>query len=305
MAVLEHVGTGIRYPLASRMLVGRSHACHLRVESRQVSGVHAELAWDGERWSVHDLGSRNGTHVDGQRLPPEQRRPLPQGAQLTFGTAGESFVLVDASPPRLLALGDDGRTVHAEAGLLCLPSEDEPAVTLLEQPDGRWLLETEDDVRPLAHEERIVIGGRGWRVLLPGAVQHTDDAEAPPLTLTDIVLELAVSRDEEHVQARMIQGSRVVPLRPRAHDFFLVTLARARLADQRQPALPEAEHGWVYRETLARRLRVDRNLLNLWIYRARRQFAEAGLVDVTRLVERRLTTEQLRIGAPHLRVVRC
>lgn len=304
MATLEQASTGVRYPLASRMLVGRSHACHLRVESRQVSGVHAELAWDGERWVVHDLGSRNGTHVDGQRLAPEQRLPLSQGARLTFGTAGESFVLVDASPPRLLAIGDDGRMAHAEAGLLCLPSEDEPAVTLLEQPDGRWLLETEDEVRPLAHEERITAGGSGWRILLPGAVQYTDDATVP-LTLASVLLEASVSRDEEHVELRMIQGPRVVPLRSRAHDFFLLTLARARLADQQQPGLAEAEHGWVYRETLASRLHVDRNLLNLWIYRARRQFAEAGLVDVTKLVERRPKAEQLRLGAPHLRVVRC
>jgi pSer/pThr/pTyr-binding forkhead associated (FHA) protein len=302
MGALEQVQTGARYPLASRTLVGRSHACQLRLDSQQVSGVHAELAWDGERWLAHDLGSRNGTHVDGQRLAPNQRQPLSQGSQIVFGTGKECFVLADASPPGLVATSDDGRLAHAVGGLLCLPSEDEPRVTLLEQLDGRWVLETEDDARPVAHEAQITVDGVGWRIHLPGPVQHTDEAGEDPMTVASVELEFTVSLDEEHVAMRVCRGSTGIALRPRAHDFFLLTLARARLEDQRQPHLDSAEHGWVYRQDLARRLQVDRNLLNLWIYRARRQFAEAGIVDVANLVERRLGSEQLRLGVPRLRV---
>lgn len=302
MAALEHALTGVRHPLASRTLVGRSRACQLRLDAQQVSAVHAELAWDGERWLVHDLGSRNGTHVDGQRITPDQRHPLSQGSQLVFGTGKESYVLADASPPRLVATSDDGSLAHAEKGLLCLPSEDHPLVTLLEQRDGHWLLETDDDVRPLADQEQITVAGVGWRIHLPGPVQHTDDAGEEPMTVANVELEFTVSRDEEHVEMRVLRGASSIALRPRAHDFFLLTLARARLDDQRQPDLEPAEHGWVYRRELGRGLQVDRNLLNLWIYRARRQFAEAGVVDVSNLVERRLGTEQLRLGVPRLRI---
>ncbi len=302
MAALEHTATGVRYPLASRMLVGRSHACQLRLDSQQVSAVHSELAWDGERWFVHDLGSRNGTHVDGQRLTPDQRHPLSQGSQLVFGTGKQGFVLVDASPPGLVATSDDGRLAHAEGGLLCLPSEDDPRVTLLEQLDGRWLLESDDDVRPLADAEQITVGGIGWRIHLPGPVQHTDESGEGPMTVANVELEFFVSRDEEHVEMRVCRGAIGIALRPRAHDFFLLTLARVRLDDQRQPGLAPTEHGWVYRQDLAHRLQIDRNLLNLWIYRARRQFAEAGVTDVSNLVERRLGAEQLRLGVSRLRV---
>lgn len=302
MAALEHAHTGVRHPLASRTLVGRSRACELRLASNQVSSVHAELAWDGERWLVHDLGSRNGTQLDGRRLRAEQREPLVQGSELVFGTGGERFVLVDASAPGLVAIADDGRVVQASAGLLCLPSEDEPEITLLEQLDGRWQLETEQGSRLLDAQEPLTAGGVGWRIHLPGPVQYTDEGGEERMSVADIALELVVSRDEEHVVMRVHHMGHGIELRSRAHDFFLLALARARLADQAQPGLAEAEHGWVYRQDLARSLKIDRNLLNLWIYRARRQFTDAGVHDVGGLVERRTSAEQLRLGIARLRV---
>lgn len=302
MAALEHALTGARYPLATRMLVGRSHSCQLCLSSQQVSGVHAEIAWDGERWFVHDLGSRNGTHLDGERLTPAQRRPLSQGSLVVFGTGGERFVLVDASPPGLVAISEEGALAHARAGLLCLPSEDEPDVTVLEQLDGRWQLETDEESRPLAHQDLVLVRGVGWRIHLPGAVQYTDEGGDEPMSVANVTLEFHVSRDEEHVEMRVQHAARTIELKPRAHDFFLLTLARVRVADQLRSDLTAAEHGWVYRQDLGRRLQVDRNLLNLWIYRARRQFADAGVLDVANLVERRLGAEQLRLGVPRVRV---
>ena len=123
------------------------------------------------------------------------------------------------------------------------------------------------------------------------------------MSVAVILLELQVSRDEEHVVMRVHHEARSIELRPRAHDFFLLTLARARLADQAEPGLAEAEHGWVYRQDLARSLQIDRNLLNLWIYRARRQFTDAGVLEVGSLIERRTSAEQLRLGIARLRVL--
>lgn len=304
MAVLEHALTGVRHPLTARTLVGRSRACELRLASQQVSSVHAQLAWDGERWLLHDLGSRNGTHLDGRRVRAEQREPLATGSELVFGTAGERFLLVDASPPGLVAVADDGRVAQAEARLLCLPSEDDPEVTLLEQLDGRWQLETEQGSRPLVDQDQVTAGGVGWRIHLPGPAQYTADGGEAPMSVDHIQLELKVSRDEESMVMRVHHEGRAIELRPRAHDFFLLALARARLADQAQEGLAEAEHGWVYRQDLARSLQIDRNLLNLWIYRARRQFTEAGVLDVAGLVERRPGSEQLRLGIARLHVRR-
>ncbi len=53
---------------ATRMLVGRAPNCDCVVPEDCVSRKHAQLWRDGERWFVRDLGSRNGTRVNGVRV---------------------------------------------------------------------------------------------------------------------------------------------------------------------------------------------------------------------------------------------
>ncbi|MBK9756250.1 MAG: FHA domain-containing protein [Nannocystis sp.] len=43
---------------------------------KNVSGQHAVLEWTGVVWQLQDLGSRNGTYVDNQRVGPEGRFAL-------------------------------------------------------------------------------------------------------------------------------------------------------------------------------------------------------------------------------------
>ncbi|MEJ7731326.1 MAG: sigma 54-interacting transcriptional regulator [Polyangiaceae bacterium] len=49
----------------ARLLVGQSPACELRLSDRQVSRRHAALAVEGRRLRITDLGSSNGTFIDG------------------------------------------------------------------------------------------------------------------------------------------------------------------------------------------------------------------------------------------------
>ncbi len=46
--------------------IGRSSSNFVQVLDSSVSREHAELARDGSRYTIHDLGSRNGTRVNGQ-----------------------------------------------------------------------------------------------------------------------------------------------------------------------------------------------------------------------------------------------
>ncbi|MDR3637819.1 MAG: FHA domain-containing protein [Isosphaeraceae bacterium] len=48
--------------------IGRGETCHLRPNSAQVSREHAEITVVGTTVSVRDLGSRNGTLVNGKAL---------------------------------------------------------------------------------------------------------------------------------------------------------------------------------------------------------------------------------------------
>jgi pSer/pThr/pTyr-binding forkhead associated (FHA) protein len=50
-----------------------------------VSRYHARLRWNGAAWLVEDLGSRNGTTVNGAPCPPHNPQLVPSGATLTIG----------------------------------------------------------------------------------------------------------------------------------------------------------------------------------------------------------------------------
>ncbi|MGD8398617.1 MAG: FHA domain-containing protein, partial [Anaerolineae bacterium] len=50
-----------------------------------VSGHHARLSLGRDGWTVTDLNSKNGTHIDGRRLPPGQPVPLPPGSAVRIG----------------------------------------------------------------------------------------------------------------------------------------------------------------------------------------------------------------------------
>lgn len=79
-----------RFSLASSpTLIGRSPGCQIMLGEDSVSGSHAEITWDGANFVVHDLGSTNGTWVNGQRVTTGAT--LLAGAQVYFGTVGFSF----------------------------------------------------------------------------------------------------------------------------------------------------------------------------------------------------------------------
>ncbi|WP_019633892.1 DUF1707 and FHA domain-containing protein [Actinomadura atramentaria] len=69
----------------ARVLVGRAPGCQLTLTDPTVSRMHAEIhrSPGGDRWTVHDLGSMNGTRVNGHRLTgPARLRP---GDEVAFG----------------------------------------------------------------------------------------------------------------------------------------------------------------------------------------------------------------------------
>lgn len=77
-----------------RVVIGRSPDCDVVLNNTSVSRQHAEMLYDGAAWSVRDLGSRNGTGVNGVRVAGE--RALQPGDMLRI----DEFDLVfHAGPP--------------------------------------------------------------------------------------------------------------------------------------------------------------------------------------------------------------
>ncbi|WP_309127186.1 DUF3662 and FHA domain-containing protein [Microbacterium sp.] len=60
---------GRRHPLTSaRTVIGRGSDADITISDAGSSRRHAEILWDGERGMLRDLGSTNGTKVDGQKI---------------------------------------------------------------------------------------------------------------------------------------------------------------------------------------------------------------------------------------------
>ena len=56
--------------------------------AKVVSTRHAEVRFEGNAWVVADLGSRNGTYLNGHRLAPEAPAPIKVGDVLRLGESG-------------------------------------------------------------------------------------------------------------------------------------------------------------------------------------------------------------------------
>lgn len=77
--------------------VGRAPSCEVVVDDDSVSDRHARLAYEAGSWTVTDLGSTNGTAVEGKRVEPNQPAPLPYGAALRLGGVQLRFTEVEAA----------------------------------------------------------------------------------------------------------------------------------------------------------------------------------------------------------------
>ena len=72
------------HPVTSRVVViGRSRECDVRLADTNVSRRHAELRQDGATYWLVDLGSTNGTDLNGRRV---EREKLSDGDAITIGS---------------------------------------------------------------------------------------------------------------------------------------------------------------------------------------------------------------------------
>lgn len=101
LIVIQGPNVGLRYLLnEDRLVVGRSmDQAQVVLPDRSVSGVHAAVTRSGAgvaaTFAVEDLGSRNGTFVNGVRLEGRVPRVLASGDRLSLGESVLKFSLLD------------------------------------------------------------------------------------------------------------------------------------------------------------------------------------------------------------------
>ncbi len=74
---------GKRYPIThSRTIIGRGSDADITVDDTGISRKHVEILWDGTRAQVNDLGSTNGSLLNGT---PVAKAPLAPDSVIDIG----------------------------------------------------------------------------------------------------------------------------------------------------------------------------------------------------------------------------
>jgi pSer/pThr/pTyr-binding forkhead associated (FHA) protein len=78
------------YPLrVGESVVGRGTGADIFIDQAEVSRRHARIAVERESATIEDLGSKNGTFVNGRRISGPQR--LAEGDDVQFGSPAARF----------------------------------------------------------------------------------------------------------------------------------------------------------------------------------------------------------------------
>jgi len=96
--VLLQGGEAIPYELqTAETTLGRHPDCEIQLDSNMVSRRHAKLSREGEQFYVEDLGSGNGSFVNGKKI--EERTALNPGDRIKLGPILFRFQQGDTLPP--------------------------------------------------------------------------------------------------------------------------------------------------------------------------------------------------------------
>lgn len=95
-------------------LIGRGDDCGVRIDHPSVSRLHASLEQVADAWRLRDLGSKNGSYLDGARLGAVAGA-LSRAHWLRFGDVLCEFALLDAQQ---VAAADDAESRRRDVATL-------------------------------------------------------------------------------------------------------------------------------------------------------------------------------------------
>lgn len=167
-------------------VAGRQEGCQLRIHSSQVSRRHCELFEQAGRLIIKDLGSSNGTFVNGERV--DGLRPLNPGDVLIIGNI--KFRVEEAQPAAL--------PVGAAGTNPAFPSDEDATVAFFEVD------EEDDDAVPLEFEADSDLSAAPSPVVMPVAPPTPPPVSATPAdaqlgedAVADFLLNLDVDDDDK------------------------------------------------------------------------------------------------------------
>jgi predicted component of type VI protein secretion system len=96
------------------LLLGRDEECDVVIADRQVSRHHARIRLEGDKYVLEDMGSKNGTFVNGQEL--HEPHPLQDGDEIQIAFCCKlTFVGAEATAPVIFDEQSHGLRMDAES----------------------------------------------------------------------------------------------------------------------------------------------------------------------------------------------
>ena len=138
--------------------IGRHNDCQIRIRSSQVSRRHCQLFEEGNKLILRDLGSSNGTFVNGKRVLGQQT--LKPGDVLTIGGVTLRVDQLGAAPKSAAASPAPQPAASDTAEVTALPvaeddfemelveDEEEFEVALDNEPDHMDIIPLDDEPPP-------------------------------------------------------------------------------------------------------------------------------------------------------------
>jgi pSer/pThr/pTyr-binding forkhead associated (FHA) protein len=151
LVVLAGAKEGLEIPLKKdKFLIGRAKECSLRAGSEAISRRHCAIVRREKVWTARDLGSRNGTYVNDERISKEV--PIKDGDELRVGplkfrvadaeskaetpkTAAETETPKTVKQRKQPPVKDVADVVERTISLSDSATEDDVTRWLLDQPD--------------------------------------------------------------------------------------------------------------------------------------------------------------------------
>ncbi len=218
-------------PATGDVLIGRSESAELRLDDGKVSRRHAEIRLEGGEARLRDLGSNNGTFVNGEAV--EVARGLLSGDVITIGNASLVFHSDARQSPARNLVDMDGLRDQMEGEIERAVSYDRPFALLALGAD----VEPQDQpyvghvlARVLRRIDRMAWSTRGQAfLLLP---------ETAPDSVESVALRAIEALESIHIEARV--GAAACP-RDGCDMDTLMAAARSALAAAEPGAMASAE----------------------------------------------------------------
>lgn len=315
MAYLRNLHSNEKLYLLAHHTFGRRHeAVDTCINQAEISKIHAAIEWNGQHWQIRDLG-RNGTWLEQQKLAAAENTVLQTGQVINFANQPQNNWAVenlDAPCNLLLGLNTESPT-EALSPYHLLPDSKTPLAALsFCNIRAQWLLEVrcpnisgneEYGEKIIPANGLIELGRYHWQLFLNAEQAQTLELTDKQARAEDCEFQFEVSLDEEHTQLSLQYQREKVDLGERSHHYLLLHLARLKAQHAKQ-GLDSKSQGWINNEQLAKELGLEVSHINIQIFRARKQIADAfpDMSGLSELLQRRRGS--VRFNCPQAQVAK-